>query len=203
MENEKVKTYILLAALVSFVFTSQTQILGGQEIPGASVATVEHEFLQKFVGEWELESDGSGVQGKATMKSSMLGKLWLVNSSEHDISGTKMKSIQMIGYDPEKKKYVGIWADSMINHMWNYEGVVDESGKRLVLDAMGPSMAGDGKMSNYRDSYEFKDNDTIISVASVQGADGKWSEIMKGKAKRIKNDGEKATDDNAKSDLPE
>ena len=97
-----------------------------------------------------------------------------------------MKSIQMIGYDTNKKKYVGIWADSMINHMWHYEGTVDETGKKLTLDAEGPSMAGDGKMTKYQDAYEFKDNDTIIATSSMQAQDGKWTVMMKGTAKRRK-----------------
>ena len=159
--------------------------LSAQEV---AVTSVEHEFLQKFVGDWEVESDGSGMQGKAEMKSSMLGKLWVVNSSEHDLGGTKMKSIQVIGYDADKKAYVGIWADSMINHMWHYEGALDEAGKKLTLYADGPSMAGDGTMSKYKDVYEFQDDDTIIATSSVEGADGDWNLIMKGTAKRCSDD---------------
>ena len=178
------KTLIVFITLFGSAFAAQT--LSAQEVPGASVAAKEHEFLQKFVGQWDMESEGSGVQGKAVMKSSMLGKLWLVNSSDHKVSGMKMKSIQMIGYDTEKKKYVGIWADSMINYMWHYEGTVDETGKKLTLDAEGPSMTGDGEMAKYQDAYEFKDNDTIIATSAVQAEDGKWTVMMKGTAKRRK-----------------
>jgi len=178
------KTLILFITLSVLAF--QTQALSAQEVPGASVAAKEHEFLQKFVGEWDVESEGSGMQGKAVMKSSMLGKLWLVNSSDHEMSGMKMKSIQMIGYDTNKKKYVGIWADSMINHMWQYEGSVDKAGKKLTLETKGPSMAGDGTMTQYKDAFEFKDNDTIIATSSMQGEDGKWTVNVKGTAKRRK-----------------
>ena len=176
------KTLIVIVTLFSSGLIAQT--LSAQEGQGASVATKEHEFLQKFVGEWDVESEGSGMQGKAVMKSSMLGKLWLVNSSDHEVSGIKMTSIQMIGYDTKKKKYVGIWADSMINYMWHYEGTVDKAGNKLTLDAEGPSMTGDGKMIQYQDAYEFKDDDTIIATSSMQAEDGKWTVIMKGTAKR-------------------
>ena len=92
----------------------------------------------------------------------------------------------MIGYDTEKKKYIGIWADSMINYMWHYEGTVDKAGNKLTLDAEGPSMTGDGKMIQYQDAYEFKDDDTIVATSSMQDKDGKWTVIMKGTAKRRK-----------------
>lgn len=166
------KTLIGLITLVGLTFAAP------------ALSAQEHEWLEKFVGQWELVSEGEGVKSSAVMKSSMLGKLWVVNESEMEVNGTKMKSIQMIGYDPEKKKYVGIWADSMINYLWQYEGTVDESGKKLTLEAEGPSMTGDGTMTNYRDAYEFKDDNTIIATSSMQGEDGKWKVFMTGTAKR-------------------
>ena len=178
------KNLVVLVTVVGSIFAAQ--LLSAQDVPGTSAAVPEHEFLKKFVGEWEMVSEGSGMKGEAVMKSSMLGQFWLVNSSEHKMGGMVMKSIQMIGYDPQKKKYVGIWADSMINHMWHYEGTVDEAGKKLTLEAEGPSMSGDGKMVKYRDAYEFKDDGTIVATASMQGADGEWTVFMDGTAKRRK-----------------
>jgi hypothetical protein len=184
----------LIASITFFGLSLAAQALFAQELPAMSGAEQEHEWLKKFVGQWDVVSEGHGgegqpaVKGKAVMKSSMLGQLWLVNASDMEISGMKMKSIQMIGYDPNKKKYVGIWADSMVNHMWQYEGTVDEAGKKLTLDAEGPSMTGDGTMTNYRDAYEFKDDNTIIATSSMQGEDGEWTVIMEGTAKRRQNE---------------
>jgi hypothetical protein len=98
------------------------QILSAQELPNMPGAVKEHEWLKKFVGQWDVVSEGSAgegrppIKGKAVMNSSMLGELWVVNSSDFEIAGMNMKSIQLIGYDTNKKKYVGIWADSMFNH---------------------------------------------------------------------------------------
>lgn len=178
------KTLIALTAVAVFVISARP--INAQDFPGPSTPNPEHEFLQKFVGDWDLEISGPGMQGKAVMNSTMLGKLWLVNSSEHAMSGMKIKSIQMIGFDPEKKKYVGIWADSMMNYMWRYEGTVDETGKKLTLEAEGPSMSGDGTMAQFRDAYEFKDDDTIIATSTVKGKDGEWTEMMKSTGKRRK-----------------
>lgn len=178
------KTLIAVITFVGSALAAQASF--AQEVPAASVPDKGHEWLQKFVGEWDAVSEGAGAKGEAVMKSSMLGKLWLVISSDHKVNGVKLKSIQTIGYDPQKKKYIGIWVDSMINHMWHYEGTVDEAGKKLTLEAKGPSMSGDGKMMNYRDAYEFKDDDTIIATSSMQGEDGKWTVFMSGTAKKRK-----------------
>jgi hypothetical protein len=170
------------------------QMLSAQELPAMPSADKEHEWLQKFVGQWDVVSEGSmregqpPMVGKAVKNSSMLGKLWVVNSSDTKIAGMNLKSIQMIGYDTTKKKYVGIWADSLINHMWHYEGAVDKSGKKMTLEAVGPSMTGDGKMMKYRDACEFTDDDTIIATSSMQGEGEKWILIMKGTATRRKPD---------------
>lgn len=177
-----------MVLLTSFAFAFSAPVARAQELPQGSAAVKEHEWLKRFVGEWEVTSDspseGEPIKGKAIMKSSMLGDLWVVNSSEHEIAGMKMKSIQMIGYDPQKKKYVGIWADSFMNYMWRYEGTVDKSGNKLTLAATGPDMASPGKTANYRDAYEFTNDDTIVATSSMQDKDGKWTVIMTGKAKR-------------------
>ncbi len=182
----------LTTAMTLLVSAFGAQILSAQELPNMPGAVKEHEWLKKFVGQWDVVSEGSlgegqpPIKGKAVMNSSMLGKLWVVNSSDFEIAGMKMKSIQMIGYDTNKKKYVGIWADSMVNHMWHYEGTVDKSGNKITLEAEGPSMTGDGKMTKYRDAFEFADDDTIIATSSMQGEDEKWIVIMKGNATRRK-----------------
>jgi hypothetical protein len=175
------KTLIPIITLLASTLIAP--VLSAQEQPAVPAAVKEHEWLKRFVGQWDLESGGT-MEGKGLMKSSMLGDLWVVNSSDHEVGDIKMKSIQMICYDVKKKKYVGIWADSYMNHMWHYEGAVDKSGSKLILDAKGPNMADPEKRANYRDSYEFTDKDTIIATSSMQDKDGKWTVIMHGKAKR-------------------
>ena len=186
---------IRIALVTLFLSFGLAPLMSAQGIPEMSGPAPEHDFLQKFVGEWEVVSEGSPGEGqpsitaKAVMKSSMLGKLWLVNASNTEIAGMKMDSIQMIGFDPQQKKYVGIWADSMINHLWHYQGTVDESGRKLVLSAEGPTMTGDGKMARYQDAFEFKDDDTIVTTSSMQAEDGTWTVFMTGTAKRRRQDG--------------
>ena len=60
---------------------------------------------------------------------------------------------------------------------------VNEAGNKLMLEAEGPSMTGEGT-TKYRDSYEFKDENTIIATSEIMGPDGKWVTMMEGTAKR-------------------
>ena len=97
-----------------------------------------------------------------------------------------MTAVQMIGYDSEKKKYVGTWVDSMMNHMWRYEGSVDDSGKTLTLEAEGPNFMAAGKTTKFRDAYEFKSKDHIVATSSMLTDDGKWVTFMTGQVRRVK-----------------
>jgi hypothetical protein len=159
------------------------------ELPGP---TPEHEWLQQFVGRWTTEAEGSfapdsePMKCKGTIDSRMLGKFWVVNEMEGDMMGEKMKGLQTIGYDAAKKKYIGTWVDSVVGHMWHYEGSVDDTGKILTLEAEGPNLMADGKLTKFRDSYEFASPDHIIARSSMLGEDGQWTTFMTGHSHRVK-----------------
>jgi len=183
------KKFALTAAFATLWATSA---LVAQEIPQFPQPQKEHEWLQKFVGEWESHSKASAGPGvpemecSGRMRSRMLGGFWVISENEGDMAGMKISAIQTIGYDAEKKKYIGTWVDSVMNHLWNYEGSVDESGKKLTLEAEGPNMAEPGKTAKYRDIYEFKSKDEFALSSQMQGDDGKWVTFMTGTAKRTK-----------------
>jgi hypothetical protein len=163
-----------------------------QEQPDVSGAQPEHEWLQKFVGEWTSHSkakvgpDQPEFECSGTISSRSLGKLWVVNEMKGSLGEFEMHGLQTIGYDPQKKKYVGTWVDSMVNHLWHYEGTVDESGKKLTLEAEGPNHTAGGKLTKFRDAYEFASDDRIIITASMQSEDGEWVTFMTGEATRKK-----------------
>jgi Protein of unknown function (DUF1579) len=173
-------TLSVLVALLTF--TTAT----AQELPEFPKPTKEHLWLKQFEGEWVSvmkASMGPGVpevecQGKMTSQS--LGGFWVVNAVENEMMGMTMHGLATIGYDTDKKKYVGTWVDSMMNYMWKYEGWVDESGKKLTLEAEGPNFMAEGKMTKFRDAYEFKSKDEIIATSSMLTEDGKWVTFMTG-----------------------
>jgi hypothetical protein len=100
--------------------------------------------------------------------------------------GTTVNAIQTIGYSPEKEKYVGTWVDSMNNHLWEYEGDVDDSGNKLILEAEGPNFMLAGKLTKFRDTYEFRSPDHIEAASLMLGDDGKWIQFMTGQIRRKK-----------------
>lgn len=126
------------------------------------------------------------LKGECTMTTRSLGGIWVINEIKADIMGTTVTGLQTISFDPIKKKYVGPWVDSMANFMWKYEGSLDKSGKKLILETEGPNQMAPGKMSKFRDAYEFKSADLIIATSSMLIDEGKWVTFMTGTMKRKK-----------------
>jgi len=159
-----------------------------QEQPSLPGPEKEHAFLKQFVGEWETASESSFGPGQpslkcqGSMRARMLGEIWLLSESENSMMGTTVNALQTIGYDPQKKKYVGTWVDSMFNYLWRYEGEV--KGQMLTLEAEGPNFMAAGKLTKFQDVYEFKSPDEIAITSKMLVDDGKWVTFMTGSAKR-------------------
>jgi hypothetical protein len=150
----------------------------------------EHEWLQQLVGDWEtdvemyLEPGKPPLKGKGTEKAQSLGGFWIVEEFSCTFMGTPMKGIITLGYDPEKKKYVGTAVDSMTSHMWKYEGVVDSTGKVLTLETSGPCPREPGKTFKFKETIEFKSKDERVFTSMMQEADGKWTTAVIMNARR-------------------
>jgi hypothetical protein len=115
----------------------------------------EHQWLQKLLGEWTVESEAVMEPGKPPAKAKgservrSLGGLWVVAEGQGEMpGGGAATTILTLGYDPKKKRYVGTWVGSMMTHLWVYDGALDEGGSVLRLDAEGPAFIGEG-MANY------------------------------------------------------
>ncbi|MGB7344732.1 MAG: DUF1579 domain-containing protein [Pirellulaceae bacterium] len=178
----------LIIAIVAFVLGGITMAPAQQpELPSTEK---EHQWLNQFAGEWTSVSqsvaydDQPATKCTGAMKSRMLGEFWIINEITGDMGGSSVDAIQTIGYDADKKQYIGTWVDSMMNHLWRYEGTVDANGKKFVLLADGPNFMSDGKLTKFRDSYEFKTPDTIITTSEMMGDDGKWLTFMSGEMTR-------------------
>ncbi len=187
-------TLVIRPSVVSMlVFALAGLPLLAQETVSQPAATDGHQLLKKFVGKWELKNKGSMGEGQpemeatSVMNAKMLGDLWVLCDIEGDVDGTVYRAMQTIGYDPDKKKFVGTWVDSITPHLWVYEGWLDESGTKLTLEAKGPNMMAGGEITKFRDVYEFKDDDQIVATSSMLLDDGKWLTFMNGIGKRKQN----------------
>lgn len=120
----------------------------------------EHEVLKKMEGTWDLTMKVEGMEAKGTVVYKMdLGGLWLTGALESELFGTKFSGKSIDGYDAEKKKYVGVWVDSMSNSPMLLEGTFDKEKKALTMIGEGPGP--DGKPTKHKMVSVMPDDNTI------------------------------------------
>ena len=167
-------------------------VLQAQDLPKPPPPEKEHEWLKQLVGEWDTEAEATMGPGQPPMKckgtesTRAVGGFWVISENKGTVMDQPMTGIMTLGYDPQKKKYVGTWVDSMINHLWRYEGTLDASGKILTLEAEGPNPMAPGTTARFRDSIEVKSKDHKVLRSAMQGPDGKWVTFMTGNHRRKK-----------------
>jgi len=155
-----------------------------EDAPQMPTPVKEHEWLQQFVGEWDYDMEitmepDKPMKAKGTETARMLGGFWLLSSSTGEMMGMSSTSQLTLGFDPDKKKYVGSWIDSMSSVFWKYEGTVDETRKILTLDTEGTCAAlKPGTIYKFKEVTEFKSKDHKVFTSSIQGEDGKWTKMV-------------------------
>jgi hypothetical protein len=160
------------------------------EPPALPQPTQEHEWLKKFVGEWDIETEVFVEPGKPPMKmkgtesARMLGGFWVVGENKGEMMGAPFTGIMTFGYDLEKKKYVGTWVDSNTSELWKYTGTVDANGI-LTLETEGFCPI-EGRVCQFKDTIEFKSPDLRVLTGTRLGKDGKWNPSMTVTARRRK-----------------
>ena len=107
----------------------------------------EHEWLQRLVGEWTYESECSMEPGKPPEKFEgsesvrSLGGLWVLCEGRGEMPGGGMATTLMtLGYDPQKKRYVGTFVASMMTYLWVYDGSLDAEEKSVDAQCRGPEL---------------------------------------------------------------
>lgn len=173
--------------------TTETQ----QGCPMAVEPGPEHKWLEKLVGTWAYEAEcfmgpdqpAAKPTGTETVRS--LGGLWAVGEATGEMPGAgSATTIITIGYDPQKKQFIGSFIASMMAHQWVYErGELDADGRVLTLHTEGPDMspgAAPGTMRKYKDVIEFKSDDHRVMTSHIRGDDGGWTQIMAAEYRRKK-----------------
>ena len=143
-----------LVALAAAVLASQA-VTQEPAKPGP-----EHQLLKKREGTWDTTMKAGGKEHKGAVTFKMeLGGLWLVGSLESDLDGRKFYGKGLDTYDAKKKKYVGVWFDSMGTTPMIMEGDLDAQKKTLTMVGEGPGM--DGKLTRWKSVSEMPDDDTV------------------------------------------
>jgi uncharacterized protein DUF1579 len=120
-----------------------TQGKGGEmAMPEAPKPTKEHEWLKGLAGTWDLTVQCMGKVEKATETARMFGDFWLMSEVDGTHMGKPFKGHGMLTFDPDKKKFVGTWCESMNPSLMVSEGTSDASGKTLTMEGECKNMEG-------------------------------------------------------------
>jgi len=161
-----------------------------QEPPKMPAPQKEHEWLKQFVGEWDTEAEvlmepgKPPVKMKGTESAKLVGGFWLISELKGECFGVPMTGIITVGYDAQKKKYVGTFICSASDWLCKYEGTV--KGQVLTLETEGPSPNNPGKTCKMRDVMEIKGPDLRQLTSYIQNDDGQWTTFMTMTARRKK-----------------
>jgi Protein of unknown function (DUF1579) len=167
-----VRVVVMVCAVIALVVPAVRAQPPGMPKPGP-----EHERLKKLEGTWDATVKTEQGESKGTMIYKMdLGGLWLVSDFKGEFGGQKFMGKGFDGYDPIKKKYVGVWVDSMSVAPMSGEGTFDKEGKVLTQIMEGPGM--DGKMTKFKSVIEIKDPDTMVFTMSSADPQGKDQSML-------------------------
>ena len=157
------------------------------EAPMSVEPQKEHRWLQRLVGNWTVEGETSMGPDKPSEASvgtesvRSLGDVWILAEGQGEMPcgagiGT---TLMTIGYDSQKKHFVGSFIGSMMTNLWIYDGELDATEKILTLNAEGPDFAQPDKTAKYKDVIEFKSDDHRVLTSHLLGDDGQWHQFMK------------------------
>jgi hypothetical protein len=140
------KTLIRLCGVASILGASAM----AQQPPSP---TAEHKILASDEGTWDATiksftagPDAEPMISKGTEVNTVLsGGLWVLSKFEGDFGGMKFEGRGQFGYDPNKKKYVGTWIDSMNPTLSVLEGEYDPKTKTMTFTGEGTGPDGKTK----------------------------------------------------------
>lgn len=144
-----------------------------------------HKHLATEVGEWDAEvkmwhsADAEPMASKGSETNGMFGDFWLLSKFETDIAGMKYAGRMQLGYDPQKKKYVGTWIDTMSPYLSTMEGTYDEKTKTSTMIATGVDvMTGKPTASKMTTRIESEDEKVFEMFMPVEGKKDEWWKSM-------------------------
>ena len=170
----KTKTHfsVIGSLLLAFAMAPVTALGQGGPTPGP-----EHDALKKLEGTWNAKLKMGDNESSGTMTYKMeCGGLWLTSDFRGEFDGQKFQGRGVDGYDPEKKKYVSVWVDSMSTRPMLLEGTHDKEKKTTTMTGEAPGP--DGKLAKHKMVTHTPDDDHQTFTMYIIDADGKENKIM-------------------------
>jgi hypothetical protein len=145
----------------------------------------EHEILAHDAGTWDAQVEVFMTPGAPPMVSKGVetnamgcGGLCLVTDFKGEMApGQSFEGHGTAVFDQAKKKYVGVWTDSMSTGLSLSEATYDATTKTMTGWMEGPDMTG--KVVKMKSVVEYKDPKTRVFTMYAPGADGKEAVTMR------------------------
>lgn len=159
--------------------------------PGMFPVTEAHKQMAREAGVWSADvklwmgPDADPVSSKGQEKNEMLGDYWLVSTFTGETVGQKFTGKSLLGYDPQSKKFVGTWCDTMTPYMTKMEGDYDVQKHALTLIGEGRDPAtGEISKSKMVTTYIDENTKKFEMFGPAPGADGQWWKMLEISYKR-------------------
>ncbi len=157
---------VLVALLATGIVSFAAGRSASQEAP-ATPASKELQWLDSLAGEYNIKMGGvtGEADGTSTVETS-LGGLWSIRRLETTAMGQPFTGLELLGYDPLKKKFVSAWVDSMTPLLVTSEGTYDADSNTLTMHGISRGM--DGEEAEMVNTMEFGD-DGMLFTMNIEG----------------------------------
>jgi hypothetical protein len=138
----------------------------------------EHKMLKELEGTWDatIKTEGGPSSKGVAVYKMECGDLWLVSDFNGSFGEMKFQGRGLDGYDPEKKKFIAVWIDSMTASPMIFEGTYDAKTKTQTM--LGEGKGPDGKPAKYKNVTTTPDKDHQTFKMYLIGPDGKDNLMM-------------------------
>lgn len=151
----------------------------------------EHAVLKQDEGVWDatvemLMGPGAPPMVSKGVETNVIGcgGLCLISDFKGDMMGMTFSGHSITAYDSGKKKYVGMWVDSMSSGASLNEATFDAATKTMTGTMEGPDMSG--HVAKLKTVGVWKDADTRVWTMYSRVVDGKEAEGLRITYKRRK-----------------
>lgn len=132
---------------ICFMSLAGVFVLGSVSFGQQFEATEAHAVLKKEHGKWDAAikmwiGEGAPQEFKGEEENKPVGELWTASTFKGDFFGQKFVGHGTFGYDPEQKKYVGVWVDSSKPYPDHMVGDYDAESKTLTMLTKGKDPTG-------------------------------------------------------------
>ena len=146
------------------------------QVPQQPKPGPEHEHFKQLEGTWDATIHEPSGTSKGTAEWKVgLGGLWMLEHFKSELGGASFEGYGATTWDPAKKKYVGVWIDSMSTGPILVEGTYDKAKKTMNSVGIGPGPDGKPMKMTMRSTQS--DNDNVTFTMMMPGPDGKDAEM--------------------------